>query len=616
MTNRMANILKIRLIVLLTIACLAGGLVAFSQTSPVQEAIQEAVQDKTLDLYTNSVTGGSLVFPESWQGKYVTAPQEEHYDRMFIKVYSKSNHDKYKAEKPEFGYLFSIERIPMAELEENSGWDGGNMGDGFRPFAQNKINGQDWIYFVRTPTDVQYDPGDDKLMKEYLQLEKEIPLLLQSFSDRGKLAEYASEIKLLKYRNGEVKNTVVIPRSNKELFKRIPALLDAASPTKMQSVNDAPDTKSYITVMLSPQNVVYLYEKGGKYYAEKPYQSIKELTKEAYQEIIISVFGVILADPDTLDKRQFLKSVRDMIALYQAGTPPENGMELKFEDYPQGEPYPAVKAEQDFILDEGAPPEYQYTAIVRFGVQNQDKMVMQFNPLTNSAAASGLAQWQVTGVSFQKPVPKNMSAWIFDLAIANRFDYVPEFAEGKAPSESPDYLYYAFILDLKDWKAGNEFLTKEYVEKVITSHFPVQQVIHKSCRDWNFDGRVYTVRPGEYATEPVYGLQQYKSYRQNGRTIYDVVMAYYAFNEFSHQDMRSYLPPPVEHSDEISKPMQDVLAKKGAQIESGELKVWQAIREMITEGDTAKFNQNSTERFKFYFDEKTNDIVFLEHGRQ
>jgi len=555
MKNQTDNILKITFVVLLTIACLAGGMAACSQPSPAQEA----PQNNDLDLYTNFVTGGSLAFPKSWQGKYVTAPQDERHDRMFIRVYSKSNYDKYKAKKPEFGYLFSIEQIPLADLEKNSGWDGGNMGDYFRPFAQNKINGQDWIYFVRTPSNVQYDPDDDELKQEYLQLESEIPLLLQDFSERGKLTEYASEIRLLKYRNGEVKNTVVIPRRNKELFARIPALLDAASPTKRSSVNDAPDVKSYVTVMLSPQNVNYLYEKGGKYYTEKPYQSIKELNKEAYQEIINSAFGVILADPDSLDKQQFLKPIQDMIALYQAGTPPENGIALKFEDYPQGEPYPTVKTVQDFILDEGRPPEYQYTATVRFGIQNQAEMVMQVNPATNSAPAGGLAQWQVIGVSFQQPVAKNLSTWMFNLAIAHRFDYVPEFAEGKAPSESPDYLYYAFILDLKDWKAGNEFLTKEYVEKVITSHFPVRQVIHKSSRDWTFDGRVYTVRPGSYNTEPVYGLKQYKSYRQNGRTIYDVVLAYYAFNEFSYQDMRSYTPPPAEHSNELSNPMQYVL---------------------------------------------------------
>ena len=35
---------------------------------------------------------------------------------------------------------------------------------------------------------------------------------------------------------------------------------------------------------------------------------------------------MILADPNTLDKRQFLKPVQDMIALYQAGTPPENSV--------------------------------------------------------------------------------------------------------------------------------------------------------------------------------------------------------------------------------------------------------------------------------------------------
>ncbi|AHF11260.1 hypothetical protein [Dehalobacter restrictus] len=59
--------------------------------------------------------------------------------------------------------------------------------------------------------------------------------------------------------------------------------------------------------------------------------------------------------------------------------------------------------------------------------------------------------------------------------------------------------------------------------------------------------------------------------------------------------------------------MQYVLEKKA--IRNGKLKVWQAIREMITDGDTAKFMKNSTERFQFYFDEKTNKIVFLEHVR-
>ncbi|UWG96633.1 hypothetical protein LPY66_17375 [Dehalobacter sp. DCM] len=53
--------------------------------------------------------------------------------------------------------------------------------------------------------------------------------------------------------------------------------------------------------------------------------------------------------------------------------------------------------------------------------------------------------------------------------------------------------------------------------------------------------------------------------------------------------------------------------KKGERIKKGELMVWQAIREMIGEEDTARFRKNSTERFRFYLDETTYDIVFLEH---
>jgi|GEM_PF-2694368 len=596
--------------VLLASVCLLGGLTACSQASPAVEP----GQDKTLDVYTNPVTGGSLVFRESWQGKYVTAPLSDYNDRTFIQVYSKSNHEQYKEYRPDFGFLFSIVRIPEDELK-SYGWDGGEWGTNQIPFAQKRADGKDWIYFVRTPTDIQYDPGDDTLKNDYLQLESEIPLLLQSFSQRGQLEEYAMDIKLLKYRNAEVKNTVTIPCSNKELVERISTLLAGASPTKMQRFNDVPDTKSYVKVVLSPQNIYYLYEKSGKYYAEKPYVSISELNAKAYQEILLSVFGAIPADPDTLDKQQFLKPVQEMITLYERGTPPENGTERKFEQCPLETLDPVVKASNDFELEEGAPPAYEYTATVRFGAQKQNEMVMQLNRISDAAASGGAALWKITGVSFHVPVAKKVSAWFFDLAIAKRFDYVPEFEEGKASSESPDYLYYAFILfDIKEWKAGHNYLTKQYVEDVITSHFPVKKVIHQSSdRDWNFDGKVYTVQPGSYRLEPIYGLQQYQVYKQNGKMIYDVVVEQYGFDEFGYVSIYDYQLPDPGNNQTLSKPMQYVLEKKGETIKNGKLKVWQAIREMITEGDTAKFMKNSTERFQFYFDQKTNEIIFLEH---
>jgi len=37
---------------------------------------------------------------------------------------------------------------------------------------------------------------------------------------------------------------------------------------------------------------------------------------------------------------------------------------------------------------------------------------------------------------------------------------------------------------------------------------------------------------------------------------------------------------------------------------------------MIAEGETAEFLENRTERFKFYLNEETNTIIFLEHDCQ
>lgn len=427
-------------------------------------------------------------------------------------------------------------------------------------------------------------------------------------------ADRIEEIQIKMYYRGEITTgTIHIPKENSQGIAEMIDIMNAGTSTGAKSVNDFPACDRVVQIALLPGKIVYLYEKDSVYYAEIPYESIMELTKEDYQQVL-GYFGPIRPFPEDMDKTEFLPAIQDMLQRYRSGNPPENPMEYMFDVAPEGVALPEVNAVDDFELRDGDGTECLYQAVIPFGDDDayEIKMLLkkQYQPGNNGT------EWTVSGVSFSEPYGGTTAEWFFDLAIANRFDYVPEFEEGRAPCESPDYLYYAFILNLGEWKAGQQYLTKEYVEDVITSHFEVEEVIHQPFeREWNFDGAAYTVaRPGSYRCEPVYGLKEFDRYNKDGRTIYDVAAEEYSFDEFAHTSTYDYELPSLYDTGSLSRPMQYVLDKKLGKIKSGKLQVWSAIREMIAESDTAGFTVTCTERFKFYIDGQTGEVVFLAHS--
>ena len=62
------------------------------------------------------------------------------------------------------------------------------------------------------------------------------------------------------------------------------ALLNSGKKTNIQSVNDVPNVANYEKVEANSE-VYYIYNKNGKYYVEKPYQFINEITEETYEKI-------------------------------------------------------------------------------------------------------------------------------------------------------------------------------------------------------------------------------------------------------------------------------------------------------------------------------------------
>lgn len=75
----------------------------------------------------------------------------------------------------------------------------------------------------------------------------------------------------------------------REWIDEVVAGLAAAAPTRLKSVNDAPDAPSYTQVTFhhddSGESRLFLYEQDGTYYMEQPYQGIWQIDPQLYHII-------------------------------------------------------------------------------------------------------------------------------------------------------------------------------------------------------------------------------------------------------------------------------------------------------------------------------------------
>ena len=120
------------------------------------------------------------------------------------------------------------------------------------------------------------------------------------------------------------------------------------------------------------------------------------------------------------------------------------------------------------------------------------------------------------------------AAW-FDFAHQWRLDILPVFSHGAAPTSASAYLYWMYE---KGGSAIKEqgYMSKEYVETEIKTHFEVKDVIHTARRsDYTFDGEHYTPVPLGPPEELLVRLDSVLVEELGGKTIYYVqycLMAY------------------------------------------------------------------------------------------
>jgi len=87
----------------------------------------------------------------------------------------------------------------------------------------------------------------------------------------------------------------------------ISALLNSGKRTNIESVQDVPNAENPTKIEINGETY-YVYEKGSKYFSERPYQFINEITEETYKKILgrspeTNAYDSILSDLTAIPKK-------------------------------------------------------------------------------------------------------------------------------------------------------------------------------------------------------------------------------------------------------------------------------------------------------------------------
>ncbi|MBQ9992408.1 MAG: helix-turn-helix transcriptional regulator [Firmicutes bacterium] len=144
--------------------------------------------------------------------------------------------------------------------------------------------------------------------------------------------------------------------------------------------------------------------------------------------------------------------------------------------------------------------------------------------------AEATAPTEPEAVEYILPQGQELALWVFDFAQRWRLDYMPYFEQGKAPTESPEYLFWAFAINLDNWGEDKGRMSKEYVGDVVLQHFGVPALSHLSMwKGWDYENGLYTAYPGGLKELPLYALREFKTYYgEYGQPVYEVIVDSYS----------------------------------------------------------------------------------------
>ena len=115
-----------------------------------------------------------------------------------------------------------------------------------------------------------------------------------------------------------------------------------------------------------------------------------------------------------------------------------------------------------------------------------------------------------TEPKLRTPELLELQAWFFDFARDYRLDYMPRFTqENGAPTDSGEYLYWAYTINLDNWGDQKGTMPRSYVDETVWNYFHITPILHRSHhKQWGFDEetQVYTAWPDSLRPQPFYLL--------------------------------------------------------------------------------------------------------------
>lgn len=115
-----------------------------------------------------------------------------------------------------------------------------------------------------------------------------------------------------------------------------------------------------------------------------------------------------------------------------------------------------------------------------------------------------------TDAGLRTPDLLELQTWFFDFAREYRLDYLPRFTrEDGPPTDSGEYLYWAYTINLDNWGDQKGTMSRTYVDETVWQYFQVNPNLHRSHRkQWGYDeaAESYTAWPDSMRPHPFYLL--------------------------------------------------------------------------------------------------------------
>ena len=110
----------------------------------------------------------------------------------------------------------------------------------------------------------------------------------------------------------------------------------------------------------------------------------------------------------------------------------------------------------------------------------------------------------------------------FDFAQEYRLDYIPYFEDNNAPTDSSEYLMWAYTMDFP-WSITDKSMSTSYIEDMVDEYFKVAALEHHSLPEcWEYKGDTYASLLTKVNPLPIVILRSYEELERDGKTVYQI----------------------------------------------------------------------------------------------